>query len=162
MTESASGDPNPYRAPEAAIDTRAELPIKYAGKWRRFFNWVIDNLVLFALTTALLTGLALLEIGHWVEWYGALGFWRRYLVDSVFVIAYYVALEGVFGISIGKLMTGTRVVNEQGNTPTLAQAVVRTLSRFIPFEALSLAFSDDDRARGWHDSLARTYVIRKR
>jgi uncharacterized RDD family membrane protein YckC len=114
------------------------------------------------LTIASLSVLTLLNFGHWAEWYDALGFWRRYLVDAVFLIAYYVALEGAFGISIGKLMTGTRVVDEQGNAPTLAQATVRSLSRFIPFEALSLAFSDDDRARGWHDSLARTYVVRKR
>ena len=77
-------------------------------------------------------------------------------------IVYYAAFEAMFGVSVGKLVTGTRVVDASGRAPTAVQALVRSLCRFIPFEALSLAFSEDDRARGWHDSLARTFVVRRR
>jgi uncharacterized RDD family membrane protein YckC len=74
---------------------------------------------------------------------------------------YYVVLEGLLGISIGKLATGTRVVDGHGRAPSLRTAFVRTLCRFIPFEPLSLAFSPDDRTRGWHDTLSRTCVVRR-
>jgi hypothetical protein len=36
---------------------------------------------------------------------------------------------------------------------------IRTLSRFIVFEALSYLGSV---SRGWHDSLSGTYVVKKR
>ena len=74
---------------------------------------------------------------------------------------YYVVLEGLLGISIGKLVTGTRVVDGHGRASSLRTAVMRTLCRFIPFEPLSLAFSPHDRTRGWHDTRSRTCVVRK-
>jgi uncharacterized RDD family membrane protein YckC len=155
---------NPYRAPLAAVVGAVPLvtPIEYASKWRRFFNWVIDAAVLYAATFAVLVGTVVAGDERWVEWYDALAWWGRYLVDGAVALAYYVVMEGVFGASVGKLVTRTRVVNESGHPPTWEQALVRTLCRFIPFEALSLAFSEDGRARGWHDSIARTYVVRRR
>lgn len=154
---------NPYRAPAAAVrEVSAALPIECAGKWRRFFNWLIDKSVLYALTVAVLAILVVVDGEHWADWYDTLGFWWQLLLRLALMLVYYVTLEGLFGVSVGKLVTGTRVVDELGRAPTPIQAVIRTLCRFIPFEALSLAFSDDDRTRGWHDSIARTYVVRKR
>lgn len=154
---------NPYQAPTAIVgDGRNALPIECAGKWRRFFNWLIDKSVLYVLTVVVLTILVAVDGEHWADRYDALGFWWQLLLRLALMLVYYVTLEGLFGISIGKLVTGTRVVDEQGRAPTPIQTVTRTICRFIPFEPLSLAFSDDDRTRGWHDSIARTYVVRKR
>jgi uncharacterized RDD family membrane protein YckC len=154
---------NPYRAPVAVVEDVAgnALPVEYASKWRRFFNYVIDAAALYAFTIGVLVIVTILDGEYWVDWYEGLGFWRRYLLDIVPMAAYYVVLEGLFGISIGKLVTGTRVVDERGRAPSLQMAVVRTLCRFIPFEPLSLAFSDDDQTRGWHDTLSRSCVVRK-
>lgn len=66
-----------------------------------------------------------------------------------------IRMEGLYGASIGKLATGTRVVNAQGGRPALRQIV----ARWIPFEPFSVLFSND--RRGWHDSLAKTWVVRK-
>jgi hypothetical protein len=46
VAERGSAETNPHRAPEAVVGNPSALPIEYAGKWRRFFNWVIDNVVL--------------------------------------------------------------------------------------------------------------------
>ena len=155
---------NPYSAPAAPVADGAgiALPIEHAGKGRRFLNWLIDSAILYALTIVVLAVPVAFGNERLVDWYDALGLWQRYLVDAVGVVAYYTFLEGLFGLSIGKLMTGTRVVHEDGRAPTMAQALARSLCRYIPFEALSLAFSEDGRARGWHDSIARTYVVRRR
>jgi hypothetical protein len=62
--------------------------------------------------------------------------------------------EALLGITPAKLLTGTQVTDEFGNKPRFGNIVGRTLSRFIPFDALSFLF-----ARGWHDSISDTYVL---
>ena len=57
-------------------------------------------------------------------------------------------------------MFGTRVVSENGTDPTFGQVAGRTLSRFIPFEPLSVLFSNTH--LGWHDSLSKTKVVATR
>ena len=41
------------------------------------------------------------------------------------------------GRTIGKLLTGTMVVSEDGRPLTYPQVLGRTLSRFVPFEPFS-------------------------
>jgi uncharacterized RDD family membrane protein YckC len=83
----------------------------------------------------------------------------QYLLGATILLIYYIPQEALFGRTLGKLVTGTMVVNEEGGKPSLGQVVGRTFSRFIPFEAFSFFVSS---ARGWHDSIPRTYVVRVR
>jgi uncharacterized RDD family membrane protein YckC len=63
-------------------------------------------------------------------------------------------LEGVFGgRSIGKFVTGTKAVNEDGSPIAFSTALARGFSRIVPFEPLS-AFGTP-----WHDKWNKTYVI---
>jgi uncharacterized RDD family membrane protein YckC len=71
-------------------------------------------------------------------------------------IAYYVTTETLTGRTVGKLLTGTKVVGEDGKPPELGLVVVRTLIRFVPFDALS--FLGGNRA-GWHDRWSGTRVV---
>lgn len=89
-------------------------------------------------------------------------FLRDYAIGISAMLVYYIPMEGFFGFTVGKLITGTRVVNEQGGKPRWGQVVGRTFARFIPFEAFSVLFANDTERRGWHDSLPKTYVVRKR
>jgi uncharacterized RDD family membrane protein YckC len=58
------------------------------------------------------------------------------------------------GRSVGKFLTGTKVVDESGFTPPTSVLIARNLCRAIPFNALSFLG-----ARGWHDSISGTYVV---
>ena len=78
-----------------------------------------------------------------------------WLVGTANDDAYYVILEGMTGRTLGKLITGTKVVNERGEPPSFGQILGRTFSRFIPFEVFSFLAED---GRGWHDSVPGTYV----
>jgi uncharacterized RDD family membrane protein YckC len=60
------------------------------------------------------------------------------------------------GRSVGKFITKTKVVDEDGYTPSTGTLITRNLCRAIPFNAISHLFG-----RGWHDSLSKTYVVRK-
>ena len=73
------------------------------------------------------------------------------------MVGYYVVFEGIFGWTVGKLVTGTRVIRADGNKPNVPQIIGRTFARFIPFEPFSVLFG-----RGWHDSLSGTRVVKVR
>jgi uncharacterized RDD family membrane protein YckC len=70
---------------------------------------------------------------------------------------YYIVGEFYFQRTIGKFFTKSIVVNEHGEKPDFQTILVRTVSRFIPFEPFSF-FANN---RGWHDRWTKTYVIRK-
>jgi uncharacterized RDD family membrane protein YckC len=69
---------------------------------------------------------------------------------------YYSISEGFGGTSLGKLICGYTVINDQAEKMSFGKAMLRTICRLIPFEAPS-CFSE----RGWHDTLSKTYVVKK-
>ena len=62
-------------------------------------------------------------------------------------------------LTIGKYITGTRVVDLNGDAPDIEQYVKRSFSRIVPFEALSFFGSTPG---GWHDRWSDTLVIDER
>ena len=64
------------------------------------------------------------------------------------MVGYYVILEASFGWTIGKLVTGTRVVRFDGDKPHFPQILGRTFARFIPFEPFSVLFGGSATAAG--------------
>jgi uncharacterized RDD family membrane protein YckC len=82
-------------------------------------------------------------------------------------IAYFPVLETLYGRSLGKVLSGTIVVDESGRYPRLGQSVVRTLMRLIEVNPLLIGglpaglaalFSRSKQRLG--DMLAGTYVIK--
>ncbi|MNK31120.1 RDD family protein [compost metagenome] len=61
------------------------------------------------------------------------------------------------GRSLGKLITGTMVVKEDGSLPTSEDFLKRNFSRIVPFDVLSFLGS-----RGWHDSWSDTKVVKRK
>jgi uncharacterized RDD family membrane protein YckC len=149
---------NPYAPPAADVNVGPapgpfeELPT--AGMGARLLNFIIDNIARIALATVVAIVIRLISPGERAsETMGT-------LFGLATMIGYYVLFEGIFGWTIGKLITGTRVVAEDDGKPTLGQILGRTAARFIPFEPLSLLFSKSN--EGWHDSLSGTRVVRVR
>ena len=66
-------------------------------------------------------------------------------------------IEAVFkGRSFGKLITGTIAINEDGSRISGQTALLRGLSRAVPFNALSALGS---RCYPWHDKWSKTYGV---
>ena len=153
-------DDNPYRSPASVVaEVHVAQSMVDAGKWRRFFNLVLDYIAMLVIFVVMVAIAVLAGGESAVAWVDGIGFWEERLLGIGLLVVYYIVMEGMFGLTIGKLITGTRVVDEQGGPPTWRQAVLRSLARLIPFEAFSVLFSDDGVARGWHDSLPRTRVV---
>jgi uncharacterized RDD family membrane protein YckC len=71
--------------------------------------------------------------------------------------AYMAIIEGIFkGRSIGKFITGTKAVNEDGSNISFTTAIARGFSRIVPFEPFSALGSP---SYPWHDKWNKTYVI---
>jgi uncharacterized RDD family membrane protein YckC len=149
---------NPYQAPKSHIplipDHQSGIPVP-VGKGVRFLNLLIDYAAFFGFS--MMVGFAIGLSGN----QSLLLMIQDYqtLFGVSILLSYYLITEGAFARSVGKFITGCKVVDEKGGRPSFLQILGRTFSRLIPFEALSFLGSD---GRGLHDSLAKTYVVQCR
>jgi uncharacterized RDD family membrane protein YckC len=97
----------------------------YVGVGRRFVAIFVDSIVLLILSGPFA------EIRHGdgylqVDWQGRRMFW-----PSLIVICYFILLEGIAGATIGKFLTGIRVVSQDGNKLTWSASIVRNIARIV-------------------------------
>ncbi|MGY4514974.1 RDD family protein [Lysobacter sp. HA18] len=144
---------NPYSAGDAVIAAGSQrvYTAENAGKGRRFLTMLIDYVVYYVMV--MLVMIPVMVVGGQDAVQGG----RAYAVSIPVFVLYWTLFEALFGRTVGKFICGTRVVTEAGTGPSFGQALGRTLSRMIPFEAFSVLFSED--ATGWHDSIAKTKVV---
>ncbi|KRD11838.1 transporter [Flavobacterium sp. Root901] len=132
-----------------------------ASNGSRFANYIIDIIAIlflifvFGIVVALLGNLFGLQ--GIVFWLGNMSDFEGQILFLAISIFYYSFMEGIFGRSLGKFITGTVVVDENGEKPSFGTIFKRTLCRLIPFDGFSFLGS-----RGWHDSISDTYVVNKR
>lgn len=84
----------------------------------------------------------------------------NYILGLLFYVVYfggYFCAEYFFGITLGKLVTGSVVINKYAEKPTVKEAIVRTIVRIVPFEPITFLFG-----RGWHDRWSETWVVSKK
>gem|GEM_PF-1970762 len=133
---SSSRIDDPY-APPAADDDESpaseSIRLAIASQGARFLNSVFDTFVIAVVARRAS------PVEYWLITAG-----------------YFWSLETFFGVSIGKLLTGTRVVTVDGYRATAWQILGRTLIRFIPIEAFSFMSSNPV---GWHDRWSNTRVV---
>jgi uncharacterized RDD family membrane protein YckC len=128
----------------------------------RFFNCIID--FVFILVTMFVVTFIIIIIGNILQW-DIYRMWEETLIRLGFIgsylsfaMIYYSIFEGLFGRTLGKIITGSVVINEYGLKPSFRTILKRTLCRLIPFDALSFLGVS---GRMWHDSLSDTYVVEK-
>lgn len=141
----------------------------YATQGQRFVNWLIDNLLMrFGLSY--LTGMAigLLFAVAAPEFLARIANSDGSMSGDVLLfslvvgylnyIVYYTLCEKLFkGYTLGKLISGTRAVRQDGQELTFKDALLRSLSRCVPFEVFS-GFG----TLTWHDSWTDTMVVKAR
>jgi len=157
---------NEIQSTETHVDILSDTDIgfEYATTGQRFLNFLIDNILMrvgVSYLTSMLVGVIIAAI-YSDGYYVGTGL-NAVLVLSVTLlfifnyIFYYTICEKFFnGVTLGKLITGTKAVRTDGTALTLKDALLRSLSRIVPFEALS-GFGTP-----WHDSWTNTTVIKTR
>ena len=130
---------------ESYIDNHFE----YATQGQRFLNWLIDNL-LMRYGLSYLTGMAigtllaltapdfLNELAYNENRMSGGILLLGLLVGYLNYIVYYTICEKLFrGYTLGKLITGKRAIRQDGKELTFKNALLRSLSRIVPFEVFS-------------------------
>ncbi len=127
--------------------TSASGEVEYMGFWVRFVATVID---------AVITGIVAAILGS------AIGI---PFLGSVISVFYYIIFTGLRGQTPGKMLMRIQVVDAEGNIPSWTQVIMRELiGKLISGVVLLLGYiwvAWDPRKRGWHDYIARTFVVRK-
>ena len=128
----------------------------------RFLHYIIDLLAFFVILILIgaVIGVlsALLDVTALSDWMNGLGDLGWNLIAIIVSLIYYIAMEGLLGRTIGKYITGSIVVDENGQKPDFGTIVKRSFCRLIPFDALTFLGG----SRGWHDSISGTYVVSKK
>lgn len=150
-----------------AEELSSEIQYQYASTGQRFLNYLIDNLLMqFGLSYATGAAVGILLGLLFPEYIIRMSenpermdvYVLGYLIAIVNYLLYYTICEkGFKGYTLGKAITGTRAIRENGDELTLRNVFLRTLSRLVPFEALS-GFG----GHPWHDTWTKTMVIKTR
>ena len=88
--------------------------------------------------------------------------WLAGIFSTFFGAIYFIFFWVISGFTPGKALLGLRVVRSDGQRLHLGRAVLRLIGYFIAALPLFLGFVwilFDNRRQGWHDKIARTYVI---
>jgi uncharacterized RDD family membrane protein YckC len=121
----------------------------------RFLNFLIDSVVFMII--------ALLIVSILVRYHPAFQVYstkNNRILAFVLYFLYYFLFEIAFSSTPGKLITRTKVADNLSlNRPSIFKIFVRTLCRFIPLEALTIFFYDNNLL--WHDIISKTIIIKK-
>lgn len=120
---------------------------------KRFANYIIDTLVFYIVVFGLGIVIGILK-PNLLEDLDNLSL--RLIMLLFYAIVMFMTEAMSNGRSIGKLITGTRAVNEDGSDMTFQKAFVRNIIRAIPFNALSALGTP---SHPWHDRWSDTIVI---
>lgn len=151
-------------------DLISDIQLTPASTGQRFLNFLIDNLlmrfglsILTGIGVGILLGLLfpdyMLRLSEDPESATSIDFFLlAYAVGIINYLLYYTICEKAFkGYTLGKLITGTRAIRNDGGELTFKDAFMRSLSRLVPFEPFSALGGYP-----WHDSWTNTMVIKAR
>ncbi|TWP24833.1 RDD family protein [Apibacter muscae] len=126
-----------------------------APRTLRFLSYAIDIIVFYILifSTGILS--PILNARGWIYLLGSNPLIDRLFAMVLFVIYFFLLESLLKGKTIGKLITGTRVVTEEGEKPSIITSLKRNLIRIVPFDTLSF-FGEI----GWHDRWSKTRVVK--
>ena len=136
-------------------------PAVYASKEKRFINFIVDYAI--QLVLAFIIGMAIALLAELTGSYSLYEWFIEsdsrlsdYIFGIIILLIYYIIIESITSRSIGKYLTKTKVVLEDGSEPGVKDVILRSLCRIIPFEVFSFL---GETGRGWHDSISDTYVV---
>jgi uncharacterized RDD family membrane protein YckC len=132
----------------------SDIELVTASTGQRLVNYIVDNIVVRLL---LFLFVSIVDQTQFLA-RAADDFLLLFILAIIgLLIGYYWVGEFVWGRTVGKLLTGTKVVTDEGYRPSALSVLGRTFARIVPFEAFSIFF-DSDRLM-WHDTWAGTMVV---
>jgi uncharacterized RDD family membrane protein YckC len=160
-----------YRAPVFSAEREAEPEIRWGGFFRRVGAFLVDVLVIVLLSALMgLMAYVAYKVGlaahdRPMSWNAAeplISFLT--LAWTALTTLYFVVFHGMEGRTVGKWLLGLRVVGKDQRSISYRHALLRCFGTIgLGGASFGLAFLWilwQREKRGWHDLLARTWVIR--
>ncbi len=150
----------------------------YAGFVTRLFAFIMDIFIIMAVT-----GIASIAFGLVLNFfnltpdnvnassgsgnlaslnYATILVFILLIFNTIIFFGYFIFFWMTSGQTLGKGFMGVRVISMDGRPLSFVQAVVRLIGYWISAVVFFLGFiwiTIDDQRQGWHDTMARTYVI---
>lgn len=148
----------------AYLDPHSEAPLQhsYAGFWIRVVASLLDSMFLLGISFLVFNPLR----RAFAVPYASFNFID--ILEVLFDLLYMIMLTWWSGQTLGKLITGIRVISARqvrgnlgGGQVFLREVVGRFVSSLI-FGLGYLWVAWHPRKQGWHDLIAKTYVVRDR
>lgn len=146
------------------FETSFDTTVTVMGIGRRLVPAFFDGLFIAVLGYIVLLTVGLLSLmTGWLEDTESIGFQALAFACGLGLsVAYYVYAWTRSGQTAGMALGSIKVVSVTGARPTFWQAVLRYIGFFISAIPLGLGFlwiAFDRRRQGWHDKIAKTYVV---
>jgi uncharacterized RDD family membrane protein YckC len=144
--------------------------IAYGGFWIRVVAYLIDGILLnivFGIIGAIV-GVSMIPVDPTnTDPMAGMEHMGRFQVVALVVTWLYFALmeSSPRGATVGKMVLGLRVVDEQGNRISFARATGRFFAKFVSTIILMIGYlmvAFTERKRSLHDMIAGTLVIKNR
>lgn len=129
--------------------------MKQVGIGTRILNFIIDSLMILLISYV---------ISKVNDWYAEqfkiqnipfkYHFQFGYLFFTV-LFFYYTILEIIFGRTIGKFLSFSKVVNNQNKKPNFIQIIIRSIVRLTIIDMFFIPFLD----KTLHDYISKTNVV---
>jgi uncharacterized RDD family membrane protein YckC len=135
--------------------------LEYVGFWSRLVAFLIDGLLILAVTWLPLTWYY--GESYWLSdqiYLGMFDFVVSTILPGVAIILFWIVKQA----TPGKMAISSKVVDaDSGCAPSAKQCIIRYLSYYLGFLSLGVGFlwiALDSQKQGWHDKIARTVVVR--
>jgi uncharacterized RDD family membrane protein YckC len=144
----------------------ANLKGHYAGFVSRLLAYSIDLVVitvtLVATAWIVSTANSLVSTVNFGQTYPRLRAIFAGTGALLFTAGYFILFWTAIGQTPGKILLGVRIVGQNGRPISFLQAIIRYLGYLLSTLALFMGYGwilIDNRRQGWHDKLARTFVV---
>ena len=132
-----------------------------ATKQTRMTNYVIDYVVQMSIFVSVAVSLSILskilKNPSLISWFEDMNKIQEYIYGAIVTMVYYAVFESLTARSVGKYVTNTIVVLQDGTRPPTETMLRRSIYRILPFNALFFLWQD----RVWHDKYTDTFVVNK-
>ena len=144
--------------------------VAYGGFWIRVVAYLIDGILLNIVfgIIGVIVGVSMIPIDPTnTDPMASMEHMGRFQLVALVVTWLYFALmeSSPRGATVGKMVLGLRVVDEQGNRISFARATGRFFAKFVSTIILMIGYlmvAFTERKRGLHDMIAGTLVIKNR
>jgi len=161
QNQSVNDIPEPNRLPEYEINRTERFRPKFAGFWTRFWAYVIDLLIVSAISGIFIKPVfRVLDLK--ISNPSFLLFSPYKVTLLILFLGYFALMTKIAGQTVGKMILGIKVVRNDGGKLTwgtilFREVIGRFISKLLTIPYLLVVFMPNKEAL--HDLFADTYVI---